>query len=86
MAEADEEYDAWVDECLGPQQVGGRYHCGYWNQGYTVVAIERGPREGWPVWQITVLGDGEERTRSHCTAWEPKRDRVLPAPDAEARP
>lgn len=86
MAAADDGYEAWVDECLGPRQVGGRYHCGYWAQDYTVVAIERGPREGWPVWQITVRDDGDGQTRSHCTAWEPKCDRVLAEPPTGARP
>jgi hypothetical protein len=75
-------YEEWVAGNLGPRRVGGRYRNHYWNQAYTVVAIEPGPREGWPVWQITVLNDGDDEPVSHCTAWD-ERDEVLSEPDAE---
>lgn len=77
-------YEEWVQANVGPRQVGGRYSSGYWGDGYTVLAIDPGPREGWPVWQITVLNDGEQYPRSHCTAWDPQRDKVLAEPAAEA--
>lgn len=59
---------------VGPRRVGGRYFNGYWQQGYEVVAI--GAEIPWADWSITVLWD-DGRTTTHCTAWEPKRDRVL---------
>ncbi|MFJ2406631.1 hypothetical protein ACIOUE_35630 [Streptomyces xanthochromogenes] len=61
---------------VGPRRVGGRYDHGYPDSGYEVLAIDRGPRTGWPSWQITVRGrDGE--VREHCTSWDPGRDRVV---------
>lgn len=75
-------YEEWVAANIGPRKVGGRYHSGYNGGGYTVLAIEPGPREGWPVWRITVRHDGWDYAVSHCTAWDPKRDRVLAEPDA----
>jgi hypothetical protein len=77
-------YGEWVAANIGPRKVGGRYRSGYSGGEYTVLAIEPGPREGWPVWRITVLHDGWDYPVSHCTAWDPKRDRVLAEPDAEA--
>lgn len=60
---------------IGPRKVGGRYYNGYSGQEYEVLNIETG-RPTWPVWLITVRwADGH--TTSHCTAWDPKRDRVL---------
>lgn len=76
-------YEECVAENIGPRKVGGRYRNHYWDQAYTVVAIDPGPREGWPVWQITVLNDGADAPVSHCTAWD-ERDEVLAEPDAEA--
>ncbi|MFI7352131.1 hypothetical protein ACIBSR_38495 [Streptomyces sp. NPDC049936] len=61
---------------VGPRRVGGRYDHGYADSEYEVLAIDRGPRESWPSWQITVRGkDGE--VREHCTGWDPRRDRVV---------
>ena len=54
---------------IGPQRVGGRYHCGYWRQTYTVQAIEV---DGWR-WRITVRWqDGS--TTTHSTRWDYRRD------------
>ncbi|MGW6606040.1 RapZ C-terminal domain-containing protein [Streptomyces sp. NPDC055036] len=62
--------------CVGPRRVGGRYDHGYADSEYEVLAIDRGPREGWPSWQITVRGkDG--RVREHCTSWDSGRDRIV---------
>ncbi|MCQ4045779.1 RapZ C-terminal domain-containing protein, partial [Streptantibioticus rubrisoli] len=37
---------------------------------------DRGPREQWPTWQITVRGkDGQ--VREHCTGWDPRKDRIV---------
>ncbi len=75
-------YEEWVAANIGPRKVGGRYRSGYDGGEYTVTAIDPGPREGWPVWQITVLHDGSDYPVSHCTAWDPQRDQVLSEPDA----
>lgn len=61
---------------VGPQYVGGRYLCGYWQDSYEVLAINGA---GTPCWSITVRwSDGH--TGTHCTAWDSKRDRVLSQP------
>ncbi|MDX3763087.1 hypothetical protein ACFY1B_40185 [Streptomyces mirabilis] len=55
---------------MGPRRIGGRYDHGYADSEYEVLAIDRGPREGWPSWQVSVRGrDGE--VREHCTGWDP---------------
>lgn len=65
---------AIADE-IGPRQVGGRYHCGYWGQDYKVLAIEIDPKfiGGW---EISVKWD-DGRITHHSTAWNARRDRVL---------
>ncbi|MER5312330.1 hypothetical protein ABT034_31640 [Streptomyces sp. NPDC002773] len=61
---------------VGPRRVGGRYDHGYSGSEYEVLAIDRGPRESWPSWQITVRGaDGQ--VREHCTGWDSRRDRIV---------
>jgi hypothetical protein len=77
-------YEEWVAANIGPRQVGGRYKSGYVGGEYTVLAIDPGPRQGWPVWQITVHHDGWNHPVDHFTAWDPERDTVLAEPDAEA--
>jgi hypothetical protein len=74
----------WVAQAIGPRRVGGRYSNGYWKSAYTVLAIDAGPRESWPDWEITVQYDDLETPTTHCTAWDPQRDRVLAEPGAEA--
>ncbi|MEU7855222.1 hypothetical protein [Nonomuraea sp. NPDC049141] len=69
------EYERWVDEQIGPRQVGGRYDHGYEDSTYDVLAIERGPRDTWPIWRIQVRDQAGERW--HCTAWDPRWDRVV---------
>ena len=65
---------------LGPQKVGGRYFDGYWNKEYTVTAIAR-DEHGYPT-SITVRD--EEGTRTHHTAWNAKRDRIIAEPGSDA--
>ena len=66
----------WVARQIGPQQVGGIYHCGYWGEDYRVDAID--VHESGTVWfTVTWLKDG--RTTHHCTAWE-TRDSVVTQP------
>ncbi|MGW2255505.1 hypothetical protein ACWCXH_35845 [Kitasatospora sp. NPDC001660] len=72
-------YRRYVARQLGPQQVGGIYRCGYWNDVYEVLAI----RTESP-WQISVRTLGETRIRTHCTAWDERRDRVLAEPGTAA--
>lgn len=60
---------------IGPHKVGGRYYNGYWGQEYEVLSLETDTGD-WRGWEITVRWE-DGRTTSHCTAWEPKRDRVL---------
>jgi hypothetical protein len=61
---------------IGPRKVGGRYFSGGWRQEYDVLALSDTGRAGW---RITVRwADGRET--SHCTAWDPRRDRVVSQP------
>ena len=68
---------------IGPRVAGGRYLCGYWNEKYTVVAVHTDPADvlrafGWAAaWAITVRYDDDHQDRTHRTAWDPARDRVL---------
>jgi len=68
-----------IQKYLGPQQVGGHYHCGYWNKSYTIehIGISDESRIPWSDWSMTVRWDDDGHTGTHCTAWDPKRDRVL---------
>ncbi|GAA2154377.1 hypothetical protein GCM10009760_53250 [Kitasatospora kazusensis] len=68
-------YQRYVARQLGPQQVGGIYRSGYWDDVYEVLAI----RTGSP-WQITVRALGETRIRTHCTGWDERRDEVVAEP------
>ncbi|MCX4429594.1 hypothetical protein [Streptomyces mirabilis] len=63
---------------VGPCRIGGRYDHGYADSEYEVLAIDRGPHEGWPSWQISVRSrDGE--VREHCTGWAPARTGSSPS-------
>ncbi|MDF3144165.1 MULTISPECIES: hypothetical protein [unclassified Streptomyces] len=72
----------WLNRQIGPRKVGGRYDHGYQGSAYEVLAIDRGPRPSWPTWQITVRYDEDSRITTHCTAWDPAKDRVLAEPPA----
>jgi hypothetical protein len=75
----DEEEDAgWIDNQVGPRKVGGRYYNGYWGQEYEVLKIDDNP-DSWGPWEMTVLWD-DGRETTHCTGWDPKRDRVIAQP------
>ncbi|ARF83225.1 hypothetical protein ACIG0C_30185 [Kitasatospora aureofaciens] len=74
----------WIARCIGPRRVGGIYRGPYAGDApYEVLAIDPGPREGWPTWQITVRTVGEDRIRRHCTAWDHERDVVIKQPEDE---
>ncbi|MEU9796887.1 P-loop ATPase [Streptomyces sparsogenes] len=68
---------------IGPRRVGGRYDHGYAGSAYEVLAIDRGPREQWPTWQITVRYDEDGEVRSHCTGWDSRQDRIVAHPPAD---
>ncbi|MCC9312084.1 hypothetical protein LN042_34355 [Kitasatospora sp. RB6PN24] len=72
-------YRRYVARQLGPQQVGGIYRCGYWNDVYEVLAI----RTESP-WHIQVRTLGETRIRTHCTAWDYQQDQVVAEPGEAA--
>ena len=55
-----------------PRRVGGEYFCGYWGQRYTVTATQV---EDGTLWLRCKWADGAMTT--HCTSWDPKRDRVV---------
>lgn len=59
-----------VSKIVGPRVVGGRYFNGYWHMGYTVTDIVD--------YTMSCLWD-DGHTTTHTTAWDAKRDRVLPA-------
>ncbi|MGK4586176.1 hypothetical protein [Kitasatospora sp. HPMI-4] len=76
-------YRRWIAWQIGPRRVGGIYRGPYVSDTpYEVLAIDPGPREGWPAWQITVRTLGEDRIRQHCTAWDHGRDVVIDGPAA----
>jgi len=62
------------------RKVGGRYYSHFAGEAYEVIDIEtENPPPGW-VWRITVrwlTGPRAEATASHCTSWNPKKDRAL---------
>ncbi|TLQ39006.1 zinc ribbon domain-containing protein [Streptomyces marianii] len=77
-------HEEWVAMQVGPRRVGGRYDHGYADSQYEVLDIDRGPRATWPSWQITVR-DTDGETRKHCTSWDPRRDRAIAEPPADAQ-
>ncbi|MFJ2833590.1 hypothetical protein ACIPC1_39635 [Streptomyces sp. NPDC087263] len=74
----------WIANQVGPRQVGGRYYSGYWDLAYEVLNIDDNP-DNWGPWEMTCRWD-DGRDTTHCTAWDPKRDRVIsqsPQPDLD---
>jgi hypothetical protein len=78
-------WEEWIATQIGPRRVGGRYDHGYDGSAYEVLAIDPGPRPlgTWPVWQITVRFDKDDRTTEHCTGWDARCDRVVAQPPAD---
>ncbi len=68
---------AYIDECIGPRRVGGRYRSYYWDTEYEVLAIDRDPADT-PLWSITVKFADRSGPTQHCTPWD-SRDRVVTA-------
>lgn len=67
----------YIDSQIGPRVVGGTYWNRYWQETYSVVAIDRNDKTG--SWSITVRWvDG--RITQHCTGWRP-RDVVISQPE-----
>jgi hypothetical protein len=73
---------AYVERCIGPRQVGKWYKGGWSNEEYVVLGINRliGPFGNTSGWCITVANRTEleqGRSRTHCTAWDYKTDKVI---------
>ncbi|MGW2547117.1 hypothetical protein ACWC5I_41145 [Kitasatospora sp. NPDC001574] len=77
-------YRRWVARAIGPRRVGGVYRAGYSGALYEVLAIEPGPRNAWPTWQMAVRTVGESELRRHCTEWDAERDQVVSQPEDES--
>jgi hypothetical protein len=72
----------YIDRCLGPRRIGGRYYRHQMHEEVTVLAIDRNP-DGWMTWSITEATDQEHEagtSRTHCTAWDDTKDRVITQP------
>lgn len=72
----------YIDRCLGPRQIGGRYYKHQMHQEVTVLAIDRQP-SGTMLWSITEATDQERsdgKSRTHCTSWDDTKDRVIAQP------
>ncbi|MCB5912408.1 hypothetical protein [Streptomyces pinistramenti] len=73
-------YPEWINTQVGPRVVGGRYDHGDSASAYEVLAIDRGPRPTWPVWQITARYDRDGQDTTHCSGWDAGKDRTLSTP------
>lgn len=74
----DPDTEAYIDECIGPRVIGTYYRSSF-DDNVTVLAIDRDP-PGWMLWSITEANDDElarGASRTHCTRWDPRRDRVI---------
>jgi len=60
---------------MDPRKPGGRYYCGYWWQEYDVLETWS---HGGVQWFRVLWADG--RQTKHCTAWDPRADRVIRQP------
>ena len=70
-------------ERADPRVVGGRYHNGYWGVEYDVLKIERSDDWGGTWWTVRdVNGWNQGMVRTHCTAWDWRRDRILSQPES----
>jgi hypothetical protein len=81
----DADTERFINACIGPRIVAGRYFDHYWGDEYTVLAIDRNPPNHM-LWSITEATDTElaaGTSRTHCTAWD-ERDRVISQPQKVA--
>jgi hypothetical protein len=72
----------YIDRCLGPRRIGGRYYKHQMDDEVTVLAIDRQP-DGPMLWSITEATDRElasGTSRTHCTGWDDTKDRVITQP------
>lgn len=67
---------------IGPQRVGGRYFCGYWREEFTVLSFQG---SGNATGMMTVRW-AKGNTTTHCTPWDPQRDRVVSQPPTAGIP
>jgi hypothetical protein len=60
---------------IEPRELGGRYWSGYWGRTYMVEQMKLD--ECGRLRTMTVLWDVEGRRTTHCTAWDPRYDRIV---------
>lgn len=78
---------AYLEEAVGPRQVGGTYYSGYWGTTYRVDAIHTGDEarqvlgmaSDWAIIETDLDGPSKNHPRTHCTPWH-RRDRVIQQP------
>ncbi|BBX09480.1 hypothetical protein [Mycolicibacterium aichiense] len=58
-----------------PRVVGGTYFSGYWRMEYVVLEMDTVGDLTW-----FTVGWQDDRITTHCTAWDPRRDRVISQP------
>lgn len=64
-----------AQQTTDPRKPNEKYHDGYWHTDYTVLSIKERNGARW----FTVRTD-QGVIRSHCTAWDPERDRKVGQP------
>jgi hypothetical protein len=72
----------FVGQCIGPRRVGTIWFSGRDHVNVNVLAVDRNP-PGWELWTITEVdleGSQQGWERTHCTPWDPDRDRVISQP------
>ncbi len=72
---------AYIEECIGPRQVGTLWRDDAGNT-IRVLAVDRAPRSGrlWEIVEVDEVGQQVGFVRPHETAWNPDRNRVLSQP------
>jgi predicted DNA-binding transcriptional regulator YafY len=73
----------WQKRVLGPRRPGGKYRSGYTGKTYEVVEVNFDERyeDGSP---YILVRDEDGSEREHSTAWDPKRDKIISEPEADA--
>jgi hypothetical protein len=78
----EQDTEDFVSECIGPRQVNTVWRSDRDRVDVKVLAVDRDP-DGWELWTITEVDlDGSQQgwERTHCTPWDPDRDRVISQP------
>lgn len=74
----------WIEQAIGPRQVGGTYRSHHWGTDYEVIAIVRRTDHESTGWHITVRDLPNGPIRTHCTPWH-DHDQVLTQPNPQER-